>query len=328
MKGGDCVEYRGIILDESVNFYKKDESVFQRVKNSLDRLVDTLDNNGHKILSIYFDEHTKVLIDFNCEHDPHNIKPHNYKHGKGCPRCGHISTSESKSKHIKDSFPSLVNINGHLLLSEYKNDRTKVLIDFNCNHEPHLISPNNYKKGKGCPKCSGNSPKQSKEDLINLLEHNGHVLLSDYNGNNRKVQIDFQCGHMPHSITPNHYKGGSGCPICSESKGEKRIRKWLEENNFTFESQKEFEILLGIGGGFLSYDFYLLEQNILIEYQGEFHDGEVNNFVKENLEYQQEHDKRKVEYAKLNNIILLEIWYWDFEHIEEILQKELIEKVS
>ena len=38
---------------------------------------------------------------------------------------------------------------------------------------------------------------------------------------------------------------------------------------------------------------------------------------------QQEHDKRKRQYAKDHNIKLIEIWYWDFDKIESILEKEL-----
>ena len=39
--------------------------------------------------------------------------------------------------------------------------------------------------------------------------------------------------------------------------------------------------------------------------------------------YNEKHDKRKREYAKDHNIKLLEIWYWDYDNIEEILNKEL-----
>ena len=39
--------------------------------------------------------------------------------------------------------------------------------------------------------------------------------------------------------------------------------------------------------------------------------------------YNEEHAKRKREYAKNHNIKLLEIWYWDYDTIEEILNKEL-----
>ena len=83
--------------------------------------------------------------------------------------------------------------------------------------------------------------------------------------------------------------------------------------------------MIGIGGKLLSYDFYLPEYNLLIEYQGEQHEKYIsgihvsyNNFKK-----QLEHDRRKKEYARNHNIELLEIWYYDFDNIEKILKKQL-----
>ena len=64
--------------------------------------------------------------------------------------------------------------------------------------------------------------------------------------------------------------------------------------------------------------------NLLIEFQGEYHDGTARNQTEEGFKKQQEYDKKKKEYAKNNNIDLLEIWYWDFNNIENIL----IEKLS
>ncbi len=87
--------------------------------------------------------------------------------------------------------------------------------------------------------------------------------------------------------------------------------------------KKTFDGLIGTRGGNLSYDFYLPDYNLLIEYQGEYHDGNVQYQTQEEFENQQEHDRRKREYAKENNIGLLEIWYYDFDNIEEILKNEL-----
>ncbi len=77
--------------------------------------------------------------------------------------------------------------------------------------------------------------------------------------------------------------------------------------------------------GNLSYDFYLPNYNLLIEYQGEQHEKYTLVFhtSKEDFNKQQEHDKRKKDYAKENEIELLEIWYWDFDNIEEILNKQI-----
>ena len=114
-----------------------------------------------------------------------------------------------------------------------------------------------------------------------------------------------------------------GCPICSLPKGEQKIKKVLDIFNIKYDIHKEFEGLVGLKNGLLSYDFYLPVNNLLIEYQGNFHDGSNGEYTQINLEAQQEHDRRKRQYAQDNNINLLEIWYWDFDNIEEILKKEL-----
>jgi len=68
----------------------------------------------------------------------------------------------------------------------------------------------------------------------------------------------------------------------------------------------------------------LYERNLLIEYQGEFHDGNTRKQTKKDIARQQEHDRRKQEYAQRNEIKLLEIWYQDFDHIEEILKENIL----
>jgi hypothetical protein len=115
----------------------------------------------------------------------------------------------------------------------------------------------------------------------------------------------------------------TGCPKCNKSKGEEKIKEFFDKNNISYIPQKSFDNLTGIKGGLLSYDFYILDYNLLIEYQGEFHDGNTRIQSKNDIIRQQEHDKRKKQYAIDNNINLLEIWYWDFDNIEEILENEL-----
>ena len=159
-----------------------------------------------------------------------------------------------------------------------------------------------------------------------------------------------ECNYEWESNINNRYFKQSGCPECNKSKGEEKISnrfidlgfiKISEEDYNMLDNvfkdkykyyipQKKFNGLIGIGGGLLSYDFYLpnLEFNFLIEYQGEFHDGSINKKSKlkqskEDLEKQIKHDHRKRMYALQNNINLLEIWYWDFDNIETILDEYL-----
>ena len=112
---------------------------------------------------------------------------------------------------------------------------------------------------------------------------------------------------------------GVGCPFLSESRGEQYIRKYLKEHNISFEYEKNFDGLIGVGGGLLSYDFAIKGTNILVEYQGIQHYEAVDYFGgEEQLRIQREHDKRKREYALENGYQLIELNYQLYESYEAI----------
>ena len=123
------------------------------------------------------------------------------------------------------------------------------------------------------------------------------------------TKVNFKCnkGHI-YNQSVNQHKF-YGCPICNESHGEKFIRNYLDKNNIKYESQKKFKDLKD--KTYLSYDFYLSDYNILIEYQGQQHYEPIkfNGKNNSNLEKQQYHDKLKREYAKNNGYKLLELKY-------------------
>jgi len=203
----------------------------------------------------------------------------------------------------------------------------------------------------GCPYCSGFYPSEN----YNLLLNNPKLCEEwDYEKNIKSPKeytpgsnqyawwICKECGNEWEATIGN--RNGickSGCPECNKSKGEKKCKevfigkgfieitqydydKLLDKNDNTYYiPQKTFDGLVGINNGLLSYDFYLPQYNLLIEYQGEFHDGTAHQQSKEELIIQVEHDRRKRECALKNNIKLLEIWYWEKDNIEEILRSEL-----
>lgn len=216
--------YRAVKLHRDAKLYKKDGTIYENVANGVDTLIGILKERNHELVSEYKNSHTKVVINFQCGHEPQEILPTDYKRGHDCPKCGierrlqHINTSK---KVAENELIEIINKNGHLLLNKYKNAKTKVLIDLKCGHRPHLITPNSYKKGSSCPKCGGNSKDDAQDRLEKLINENGHLLLSKYIDSKTKVVIDFQCGHKPHSITPNHYKCGKGCPKCARERQRK-----------------------------------------------------------------------------------------------------------
>ena len=119
---------------------------------------------------------------------------------------------------------------------------------------------------------------------------------------------------------------GQGCPYCNQSHGEREIEKFLIKYKIDYIPQYRFKDLVGVGGLFLSYDFYLPGYNLLIEFQGIQHEKPVEIFqVKRNaFAIQKEHDSRKRDYAKEHNYSLLEIWYWDLFRISDILYSTII----
>lgn len=146
-------------------------------------------------------------------------------------------------------------------------------------------------------------------------------------GSGKKVWIKCQnCKeHGSYEVSCHNFIRGNRCPFCFVSSGgEENVSSFLTINNICFEAQKTFKDLVGLGGKCLSYDFYLPSYNLLIEVQGEQHKRPIKYFGGEKrFKIQQEHDKRKKQYATNNNIRLLEIWYFDFNNINEILSKEL-----
>jgi very-short-patch-repair endonuclease len=117
--------------------------------------------------------------------------------------------------------------------------------------------------------------------------------------------------HGEFNVTPNdHINSGTGCPICKESKGEKFITQLLDNNNIVYTKQKRYNDCKGGNGKYskkLPFDFYLLDNNILIEYDGRQHFQPV--YGEEQLNKQKQLDNIKNQYCEKNNIKLIRIPY-------------------
>lgn len=186
----------------------------------------------------------------------------------------------------------------------------------------------NTKTHSGCPECHRSGRKTHEWFLLEMNDINPNIIINGkYHTMNTNIECICKiCGHMWSPIPLNLLKG-RGCPICRLSHGEKRILKYLNEREIDYITQHSFDDLLGLGGGLLSYDFYLPKHNMLIEYQGEFHNHTDRLRSEDEFQKQQIHDERKRKYAQSHNIELLEIWYYDFDNIEDILTKKIQNKM-
>lgn len=293
-------------------------------------------NPNIKITGQYINAKTKIECE--CSICGHHWSPisDSLMHGYGCPNCWSKKCGDLKRKsaeqfitELKDVFPDVE------IMSEYLSARKS--IQYQCKKHNYIgnSTPDNLLRKMGCPYCAGKM--LYKDDFllrINKIHGNTISLLSDFSGVlNKRIKCQCnRCGNI-WSVATNHLLEGSGCPACNNSKGERYISNFLSVNNIDFISQKRFDDLHGVGEGYLSYDFYLPNLNILIEYQGEQHErpvkfsplmtDEESNYK---FQIQQEHDKRKKNYALKNGFKLIEVWYYD--DLEKTLNNALLSKAG
>jgi hypothetical protein len=261
----------------------------------------------------------------------------NHLQGQGCPKCKNEKISKALKYTPEEFFKRcyIVHKNKYdYSLSQYKDIKTKIKIickNHNCIFEQ---SPDSHvNKGRGCPKC-GNEETilYTKSNLHKFIRKAQQIHGDKYDYSlvkyiNNHILISIICkkhSSTPFKQSPKKHLAGKGCPICSSSKGETKIRLFLKNNNIDFEEQKTFDKCKLKNK--LKFDFFIIDKNTLVEFHGKQHYININFFYNRpqyNFEYQQRRDTIKRKFAKKNNIKLLEIPYWEKDNIEFILKKDL-----
>ena len=248
---------------------------------------------------------TKVTII--CEeHGEFEQIPNSHKSGNGCPKCvGKGLTTEEVIKQFREVHGDKYNYSK----VNYYNKNTKVTII--CpEHGEFEQSPSNHKQVQGCPKCHPYAKLTTEEAIKQFREVHGDKYdysKVNYTGCDTKVTIICP-EHGEFEQSPSNHKGRSGCPRCTESKGEREIRNLLIDKDIDFNQEHSFDDCKNILP--LRFDFYLPEHNVCIEYQGRQHYEPVDFFGGvSGFENQQYLDKIKEGYCIDNNIQLLKIRY-------------------
>lgn len=264
-------------------------------------------------------------------HGAFEVTPTAHKNSKfGCKKCSFDLKGEniskknrhSNGKYIKKCIELFGNKYDYSLI-EYKGvrEKIKVICPIHGLFEPRADTF--ISKNGGCRKCSS---KFNTEYFINrakLIHGNKYdYSLTEYKGADFKLKIICPKHGVFEQVATAHLSQKQGCPFCKESKGEKIIYSFLVKNNISFVFQKTFDNLKDISK--LSYDFYLPNYNLLIEYNGIQHYKPIKKFGGENyFDIQKKHDLLKKEYAEKNNINLLIISYKDIKNISNILKENI-----
>ena len=274
---------------------------------------------------------------------------------KQCKKCAsEIRKEKTKNrweKSLKDRQDKMYsqclevcNKLGYKLLSS-KGDikNCKTYVQYECpRHGVHSIRINNLLSGKKCPECRIEKAKDTfsftPDEVYNKVKSLGGDLLNkdDYINQDEK-NLKILCPNCHETIFTTSFKhfrqhGGQSCPICrsKESVGERRIRQWLECNNIEYVQEKWFPDCRDVHP--LPFDFYLPNNNTIIEFDGKQHFDETHFFqynLKNNSSdslhsYIKRHDEIKNNYCISKNISLIRIPYTKINSIETILEEKLI----
>lgn len=256
-----------------------------------------------------------------CNHS-YNRKASTILLGYGkCPYC-----SEKRGIYLS-SLLKILDKHHCKLISEnkkiYHSKDTIEVVHLDCGNHLHIrigrIKSPRSKTGNICKYCNRKYVSESRmkpnDDFIKRfnkrLDSNEYVILTKYNGAHHKVKVKhLSCGNTFY-MEANSLLKGQSCPNCShysKSVGENLVSKYLDQYDIDYEYQKTFPDLKDVS--YLSYDFYIPDQNILIEYQGKQHYYPLSYFGgNKSFSKQVKHDQMKRDYAKEHGYTLVEIPY-------------------
>lgn len=261
----------------------------------------------------YVNNSTKICI-ICKEHGEFWQTPANHIKGKNCPKCtGHFMDKNFFLNKVKEIYKDK---SGNPLydysLVDYYDSSThitiichKIELKTGKEHGEFSKTPNKHLGGQGCPLCGNESGglknSLSNEEFLKKAFTDEYEYLTEYVTAKTKIHIQCKkCGHKFWQEAFSHLSG-CGCPTCNESKLEKEVTKYLNEQNIRYEKQKRFEWL-----GRQSLDFYLPDYNTAIECQGIQHFEPKDFFGGDNgLTEIVKRDNRKLKKCLSNNIKMI-----------------------
>lgn len=274
---------------------------------------------------------TENKIEVSCPNNhTYEVFCNSFLAGKRCRKCYDMKNREKLLISYEDilSFINSIGYKLHTSKDNYIDTKGSVEVSCSENHR-YRTRINTLRSGKRCRKCSakesGLKARIPYEKMVESVEKEGYKLLTEkenYNGTHAYCMFQCNKNHKPYRSTMAEFSQGSRCPVCKESKGEKKIRQILDELEINFIQQNKFDDCKF--KQVLAFDFYLPEYNLLIEYDGIQHYeivevfGGFDGFVDTKIR-----DTVKNIYCERNNIELLRIPYFKYDEIENILLNKI-----
>ena len=330
----------GHIFEMSFNNFKKGQRCkecarLNKQKYSKEEVEMLLSREGYVLNSEY--KNIRDNIEMICPNGhTTNMSFASFENGHRCKHCKEtdknrnlegFKTNNKKfnkgnKKYTLDEARNILKEVGFELLDEEYNG-IKSQVNIRCEHGHEVNMRFDKARNGKCPQCSKENSFYSLDFIKDYLSKDGYSLLStEYNGIYENIEIMCDKGHI-YTTTFNNYKNyGFRCPICKGSLGERKIEKYLTENNIKYIYQYKIEDCKDKKA--LPFDFYLPDYNLIIEYDGEQHyDIKHTLGGEESFWLNVVHDAIKNAYCEDNNINLLRKPFWKLNNIEKIIKETL-----
>lgn len=286
--------------------------------------VKKLVGNEYTFLEPYVNAITKLKVKHNRCSNVYEVTPNNFLRGKRCPYCS-VSGRDSKTDaEFKQEVKNLVG-DEYIFLDTYRGNRFKLRVKHNKCGYTYTVAPYSFLNGSRCPYCyieaERKTNSQFRQEVYDLVGDE-YTFLDSYINTYTKIKVKHNRCSNVYEVQPYAFLHGNRCPYCNSPKGEVTINKILKSLGIKYEYQKTFDDLRDSQP--LSYDFYIPDQNILIEYQGIQHYEPIDYFGGEaRFKLQQQHDKMKSDYAKSHHYNLIAVPYTEdaFSNIKKYLIK-------
>jgi len=183
---------------------------------------------------VYINSTTPVSI-YCKEHGAFEQRPDNHLYGKGCKKCGRLSSGKTKTKTTNDFIEEATKVHGSFYsykLVNYTKDNAEVVIICPL-HGKFEQLPTHHLKGSGCP-CCGGSKKLTREDFIERSKqvHGCFYIYKDVQYITSSSPVIIECPvHGKFKQIPAHHMRGIGCPSCAYEKHPGKYGPWWLNRN-------------------------------------------------------------------------------------------------
>jgi len=322
----NLVDYKGML--KPIKIYCPDHGIFEQLPNnhlsgsgcpfcnsvkvSKEEFIDRCKKKHNNFYDYSLTDFKGVAykIKIICpDHGEFDQKASNHVAGQKCPYC---SNKKHNNKMFIDKAIKIHDNKYDYSLVDYKNAHEKIKIICHDHGEFEQIPWNHISLKEGCPYCGKNKSnmelflKKAKEVHKRRYDYS---LFTEYTNVKEKIRIICP-DHGEFIQQMNNHLNGQGCPVCLETKGERKIRNFLTDNNINFQQYKRFDKCRYKNP--LPFDFYIPDKNICIEYDGPQHFEIITYFGgQKRLEYTILLDKIKDKFCEDNGINLFRIRYDD-----------------